>query len=117
MFDFETTEFILCGKTIHQRTDNNFISCTDVLPLIYEHRLRNGKDRFTLQDYLRSNKTKAFIKQIEEVENIKVWRISAGGRGQHTWLHPYVWLDFTMYGSPALRIELITMGLSFGKEI
>lgn len=93
----------LFGMTIHQKSKSEFFSATDLERAGNKWRAINGLSVFDKSDYFNQKGTKEFIKSLEEKFG-KV-KISGRGRGNHTWVHPFLFIDIALAISPKLKIE------------
>jgi hypothetical protein len=93
----------LFGYEISQKSKTTFLSATDLVKAGNEWRMLNGFDNFNLPEWFRNKKTKEFVKALEEKYG-KV-KISGRGRGKHTWVHPFLFIDIALAISPKLKIE------------
>lgn len=95
----------LFGMAISQKSKSEFFSATDLAKAGSKWRLSNGYDSgFNLSAYLNNKSTKEFIKELESKVGEEV--IQKGrGRGVHTWVHPYLFIDIALAISPKLKIE------------
>ena len=93
----------LFGMTIHQKSKSEFFSATDLERAGNKWRAINGLSVFDKSDYFNQKGTKEFINSLEEKFG-KV-KISGRGRGNHTWVHPFLFIDIALAISPKLKIE------------
>lgn len=93
----------LFGEEISQRSDNSFLSMTDLCKVGNKWRLDNKLNIFDYQSYFKTKQTKDFLVELEKKYG-KI-KISARGRGQHTWIHPILFIDMAFSISPQLKIE------------
>lgn len=94
----------LFGKEISQRSKSEFFSATDLVKAGNQWRILNGKEFFKLTTWLASKHTKEFIEELEK-EFGKVI-IRSKGKNQHTWIHPYLFIDLSLTIDPKLKIEV-----------
>ncbi len=93
----------LFGKEISQKSKSKFFSATDLVEAGNIWRITNGQKMMKLTDWLASNKTKEFMKALEKEYGIIIVRSKA--RNQHTWVHPFLFIDLALSISPELKIE------------
>ncbi len=93
----------LFGEPIHQRSDNQFLSMTDLVRVGNAWRFKNGFNNFDYTVYFRNKSTKEFCQELEKKYG-KI-KISGNGRGTHTWLHPILWIDIALSISPEIKIQ------------
>jgi hypothetical protein len=94
----------LFGKEISQKSKSEMFSATDLVRAGNMWRLSNGMDAFKMSDWLQQKNTKEFIRELESIYG-KV-KISGRGRGNHTWVHPLLFIDMALAISPKLKIEV-----------
>lgn len=96
---------VLFDCEIEQNNQNEFFSATDLLKAGNKWRVSQGLDFLKFEDWKNKTSTKDFIKQLEAETNQKVI-ISGRGRGHHTWVHPYIFIDLALWINPKLKIEV-----------
>jgi hypothetical protein len=94
----------LYGVEIAQKSKSEFLSATDLVKAGNKHRVMEGKDIFLLKDYFIRKSTKEFMEELESEFGTKC-KINAKGRNQHTWVHPFLFIDLALAISPKLKIE------------
>lgn len=95
-------ERMLFGYVIHQRSDNEFLSMTDLLKSGNKWRIENNISQFDYRNYFKTQQTIEFYKELQN--KYGVVKISGRGRGKHTWLHPLLWIDMALSISPKLKL-------------
>lgn len=94
----------LFGKEISQKSQSEFFSATDLVKAGNAWRISNGLQIFSMNDWFNLKATKEFITALEkEYGTVK---ISGRGRGVHTWIHPYLFIDMALAISPELKIQV-----------
>lgn len=94
----------LFGKEISQKSQTEFFSATDLVRAGNTWRIVNGLQAFEMNDWFNLKSTKEFIKSLEgKYGQVK---ISGRGRGVHTWVHPFLFIDMALAISPELKIEV-----------
>lgn len=93
--------------TFHQRTKDGYFNSTELLNNWNEN--NNEKRRF--RDFIRNDGTQKFIKSLEyrikeKGENLRPF-INGRGRGNYTWLHPYLFIKFAMWLNPEFEVSVI----------
>jgi hypothetical protein len=92
------------GKEISQKSKSEFFSATDLVRAGNIWRITQGLEPFNMIAWLQQKGTKDFILSLEkEFGKIK---ISGRGRGNHTWVHPFLFIDMALAISPTLKIEV-----------
>ena len=89
---------------ISQNSKTEFFSATDLIRAGNKWRIANNLQHIDLNDWFNLKSTKEFISELEKKYGIV--KISARGRGRHTWVHPYLFLDMALAISPSLKIEV-----------
>ncbi len=93
----------LFGIEISQRSKSEFFSATDLIKAGNKWRALNGKPPFIMAEYFRTKSTVEFVSDLEE--RFGAVKIVARGRGKHTWVHPFLFIDMALAISPKLKIE------------
>ena len=94
----------LFGMEITQKSKSEFFSATDLSKVGTKWRRTNKLSDLNLSAYLSQKGTKEFINELEKKTGSKVV-IKNRGRGVHTWVHPYLFIDIALAISPVLKIE------------
>lgn len=92
------------GKEISQKSKSEFFSATDLVRAGNRWRIQNELEPFNMKAWLQQKGVKEFIATLENQFG-KVL-ISGRGRGNHTWVHPYLFIDMALSISPSLKIEV-----------
>ncbi len=92
------------GREISQKSKSEFFSATDLVRSGNIWRIGQGLEPFNMKMWLQSKRSKEFIAELEK-EYGKV-KISGRGRGHHTWVHPFLFIDMALAISPSLKIEV-----------
>ena len=95
----------LFGKEISQKSKSEFFSATDLIRAGNTWRSNNNLPPINLHKWLNSESVKAFVTEIENSTGAKAY-VSATGRGQHSWMHPYLFIDLALHISPKLKVEV-----------
>ena len=94
----------LFGKEISQKSKSEFFSATDLVKAGNSYRISKGMQAFDMTSWFRQKNVSEFIEALElHFGNVK---ISGRGRGKHTWVHPYLFIDMALAISPDLKIEV-----------
>lgn len=96
----------LFGKEISQKSKTEFFSATDLVKAGNSKRMLENLSPFDLTAWFRQKNTIEFIKTLEE--KYGVVKISGKGRGVHTWVHPFLFIDIALSISPDFKIEVYT---------
>jgi hypothetical protein len=94
----------LFGKEILQNSKNEYFSATDLIRAGNLWRREKGLEDFNFSKWLQSKGAKEFISELEkEYGEVK---INSKGKGQHTWVHPFLFIDIALSISPELKISV-----------
>ena len=94
----------LLGGEVGQNSKTGFLSLTDLMRIGNRWRINNGRGFIKQEYWLQNKSTKEFIKTLEEkFGNVK---ITGRGRGHHTWVHPFLFIDAALALNPSLKIEV-----------
>ncbi len=94
----------LFGMEISQKSKSEFFSATDLVFAGNTWRSINRLPPFDIRAYWKRKSTEEFIAELEaKYGEVKK---SAKGRGQHTWVHPFLFIDIALEISPTLKIEV-----------
>lgn len=94
----------LFGHEICQKSKSEFFSATDLVRAGNTWRVANGMGLFSMNDWFNQKSTKEFISELEK--QFGQVKISGRGRGIHTWVHPYLFIDMALAINPSLKIEV-----------
>jgi hypothetical protein len=92
------------GHQISQCSKSEFFSATDLCKAGSKWRIMQGMQAFDMSAWLNQSSTKEFISSLES--KFGIVKISGRGRGNHTWVHPYLFIDMALAISPELKIEV-----------
>lgn len=94
----------LFGEEISQNNQNMFFSATDLVKAGNKWRITNGLPIFNLTTFLQTKEVKEFMEMLQE--QFGVIKINSRGKGSHTWVHPYLFIEIALGISPKLKIEV-----------
>lgn len=89
---------------ISQNSKTGFFSATDLVRAGNRWRMLNKLERFDMNDFFNLKSTKIFISALEK--EFGVVKISGRGRGIHTWIHPYLFIDMALAINPELKLKV-----------
>lgn len=92
---------------VNQRTSDGMFNATYLLKQWNEHNgLSRGKE---VNDFLKIDKTKEFILEVEARENLNTNKIVLSKKGKNggTWLHPLVFIDFAMWLNTSFKYDVL----------
>ncbi len=95
----------LYGKVIAQRSKSEYLSATDLINAGNILRALKGRPLFIIQKYLATEAAKGFIAELE-LQIGQPARVAARGRGHHTWVHPFLFMDIALAMDPKLKVEV-----------
>jgi hypothetical protein len=95
----------ILGGEVSQKSKSGFLSATDLIKTGNKWRVVNNMPLFDYQAWLNTKSTKEFISELSETEGTKVI-LPGKGRGNHTWVHPYIFIDISLAISPKLKVEV-----------
>jgi hypothetical protein len=96
----------LFGEEIYQKSKSEFFSATDLVRAGNKWRISQGMQPFMMSAWLQQRGTKEFIEELNK--NFNKVLISGRGRGKHTWVHPYLFIDMALAINPKIKIEVYT---------
>jgi len=94
----------LFGSEISQNSKNEFLSATDLIKAGNKYRIINSMQPIDLNDWLNQKSTKEFINELEK--EFGLVKITARGRGHHTWIHPYLFIDLALSLNPKFKVSV-----------
>jgi len=94
----------LFNDKVLQRTDNEFLSATDLIRAGNKYRIMNNEPIFSMAKWFATKSTKEFMTELQK-EFGKIKLNSTGGKGKHTWVHPLLFIDLALAISPKLKLE------------
>lgn len=94
----------LFGMPISQKSKTKFLSATDLVKAGNKMRINNGLEIFNINEYFRTKSTIEFMKELsKKYGDIKIIR---KGRGGHSWVHPFLFIDIALSISNTLKVEV-----------
>jgi hypothetical protein len=96
----------LFGCEISQKSKSEFFSATELVKAGNIWRSKNNLPLFDAKKWYQLESTKEFIKELEK--RFGKVKTEAHGRGHHTWVHPFLFIDLALAISPTLKIEVYT---------
>lgn len=94
----------LFGCEISQSSKTEFLSATDLSRAGNLWRLQNNMPLFNMNTFFETKSVKEFVSELELKYGIV--KINSKGKNQHTWVHPYLFIDMALAISPTLKIEV-----------
>jgi hypothetical protein len=94
----------LFGREVSQNSKTGFFSATDLTKAGNAWRIANGLQPINLVKWFQNQSTKEFIETLEkEYGTVK---ISARGKGTHTWVHPFLFIDLALAMNPRFKVAV-----------
>jgi hypothetical protein len=94
----------LMGCEISQKSKTEMLSATDLVKAGNKFRILNGLQIFDVNEYFRRKSTIEFIKSMEE--KFGEIKVVSKGKNQHTWVHPFIFIDIALAINPAFKVEV-----------
>jgi len=94
----------LWDSEISQKSKSEFFSATDLVKAGNKWRVNNDLPLFNMSTWFSLVQTKEFVAELENKYG-KV-KINSKGKNDHTWVHPFLFLDIALAISPVLKIEV-----------
>lgn len=94
----------ILGDFVKHKIESDLLSVTDLLKICNNHRVKNGLEIRTIQDYRRAKRAKAFTKELM-IKTGQNPLVSGKGRGHHSWGHPLLFIDILLWFYPHFKIE------------
>ena len=95
----------ILGAEISQKSKSEFFSATDLVKVGNKWRGDNGHPPFNDKKWFKQTNVVEFMAALEAKYDMPV-RLAKRGRGQHTWVHPLLFIDLALAISPELKIEV-----------
>lgn len=83
-------------------SDSGMYSATDLVKAGNNWLLKNGRSLFSWHEWRQGNNTGEFI--VESGKKYGTVIVSGRGRGHHTWVHPFLFLDLALAINPKLKV-------------
>lgn len=97
----------LFGVPVVQRTDDEFVRLGDIEKAGNKWRVLNALEPISANHLLMLKGTQEFIAELENrIDGPCVIR-GAKGRGNHTWIHPYMAVKIAMAFSPKFQVDVM----------
>lgn len=100
------------GMVVEQRTDNAYLSATDILRIYNQNSVTQKK----VAEFTSNKNTIDFMEALLNEENLNVGNslqlkndliISKRGKQGSTYMHPYLFIKFAMWLSPEFEVKVI----------
>ena len=90
---------------ISQNSKTEYFSATDLLKAGNKWRAENGLSILNIEDWKKNKQSQDFMRELESSEG-KLIYLPGRGRGVHTWVHPFIFIDIALWINPKLKIEV-----------
>lgn len=94
----------LFGHEISQKSKSELLSATDLVRAGNDLRRELKQNNFNMSAWLSLENTKTFIESLEKEFGQVI--IKGRGKGHHTWVHPYLFIDLALAINPKLKIQV-----------
>jgi hypothetical protein len=94
----------LFGSPVSQKSKTGYLSATDLFRAGNKWRSENGIELFNMNSWFQNKSTVEFMEELQKECDIPI-KINSRGKGQHTWVHPFLFLDMALAISPKLKVE------------
>lgn len=94
----------IMGDIVSQKSKSGFFSATDLFRVGNKIRTEMGMGIVTLKEYSKLESSKEFMEALTAKHG--VIKISGRGRGNHTWVHPLLFIDIALWINPKLKLEV-----------
>lgn len=98
---------VLFGVEVVQRTEDEFIRLGDIEKAGNKWRVMNGLEPISANYLLGLKSTKEFTDELERRIDGPSVVVGARGRGNHTWIHPYMAVKLAMAFSPKFQVDVM----------
>lgn len=95
----------LFGCEIKQNSKTEYFSATDLIKAGNKWRAIEGLQLIKIEEWRNLKTTQDFISELEAIEGTSVY-IPGRGRGNNTWVHPFVFIDIALWINPKLKIAV-----------
>jgi len=93
----------LFGEDITQHIGTRFLSATDLIRAGNRARAANMLPSFDMSNWFKQKTNQSFLSSLED--KFGIVKISGRGRGNHTWVHPFIFMDMARAFGSKLKIE------------
>ena len=96
----------LLGGNVSQNSKTEMFSATDLVRIGNKWRMANEFPKFDMSAWFQNKATKDFIDELEIKYGKGSIKKSGRGRGNHTWVHPLLFIDMALAINPRLKVEV-----------
>jgi len=96
----------LDDDVVRQKSKTELFNATDLLKNINKRRVAEGKGMALINNYLASNNTKEFLKELSIQKKIELSKLVIVNKKAGTWVHPYVLMDIALWSYPKLKVRI-----------
>jgi len=94
------------GCEISQKSKSQYFDATALVRAGNKWRTLNGLDFFRFDRWLQRKDVKEFIESLRHEYSEEKIIISGRGRGNHTWVHPFLFIDLALAINTKLKVEV-----------
>ena len=95
----------LTNCEVRQKSKSGFLCAIDIVNAGNRYRSIRNEPQFNFSMWINSTQTKEFIKALEEDTGEKVV-IKGKGKGNPTWIHPFLFIDLALAINPKFKVEV-----------
>jgi hypothetical protein len=101
------------GLTVNQRTKDGMFNATKLLEQWNKSKGLTGRKGKRIDDFLKLKSTEEFINALNEeilnTDDVRYSEVYKSTRGKNggTWMHPYLFIDFSMWINPKFKVQVI----------
>jgi hypothetical protein len=90
---------------VSQNSKTGYLSATDLFRIGNKYRASKGLGLIDISEFFRTKNVREFMSELEKAVGDKI-KITARGRGRHTWVHPYLFIDMALALDPKFKIKV-----------
>lgn len=90
---------------VRQKSKSGFLCGIDIVTAGNRYRIANDLPVFNFSMWLNKRETKEFIKALEEETGEKAV-VKGKGKGNPTWIHPFLFIDLALAINPKFKVEI-----------
>lgn len=94
----------LCGRIVKQRTKDEFFCLDDILSIGNLYRLEKGLKPVNFSNYITSDSTQEFIKELEK--DIGKPAYIKGAKNKSGWVHPFLGIKILTWFNPSFEVQV-----------
>ncbi|MGI7625006.1 KilA-N domain-containing protein [Campylobacter coli] len=94
----------ICGRIVRQRTKDEFFCLDDILSIGNLYRLENGLKPVNFSNYLTSDSTQDFLRELEK--DICKPAYIKGAKNKSGWVHPFFGIKILTWFNPKFEVQV-----------